>query len=86
MIDLTQSKEPWHLDRQIPLALIGAILIQTGAAFWWASSINVRVEALEAWKQDSKTMATDIAVVKSQVSDVKGILNRIEEQFSRNRN
>lgn len=74
---------PWHLDKRIPLALIGAILVQTGAAFWWASSINERVTSLESWRQDSKGIAADIAVIKSQVADMKEILNRIDGQIPR---
>jgi hypothetical protein len=66
--------EPWHFDRRIPLALIGAILLQTGAAFWWASSINERVVSLESWRQDTKDIAADIAVIKSQIGDMKELL------------
>jgi len=83
MTNLPHWKKPWHLDRQVPLALIGAILIQTGAAFWWASSINERVDDLDAWKLDSKALVADIAVVKSQVTDMRTILDRIVEQVSR---
>lgn len=86
MADIEQWKEPWHLDKRIPLALIGAILIQTGAAFWWASSINERVSSLEYWRQDSKNVAVDIAVLKSSVVDLKDILKRIESQLSGNEN
>ena len=86
MTDVTQWREPWHLDKRIPLALIGAILIQTGSAFWWASSINERVASLESWRQDSKNIAADIAVVKSQITDVKGVLDRIDEQISQEHN
>lgn len=81
MEDAVQWSESWHVDKRIPLALIGAILIQTGSAFWWASSINERVTSLESWHQDSKGLAADIAVVKSQISDLKDILRRIEARM-----
>ncbi|CAN0382271.1 unnamed protein product [Phaeothamnion confervicola] len=70
--------EPWHLDKQIPLALISAILIQTGAAFWWASSISERVVMLETWRNETKGLVADLAVVKSQIADIKSMLGRIE--------
>lgn len=85
MTDISHLGEPWHLDKRIPLAMIGAILIQTGAAFWWASSINERVVALESWRQDTKGFSADIAVVKSQIADLKAILGRIEMQLSNDR-
>lgn len=80
MTDITRWREPWHLDKRIPLALIGAILIQTGAAFWWASSINERVASLENWRSDSKSIAADIAVIKSQVTDMRSVLRHIEQR------
>ena len=83
MADAVQWSGNWYIDRRIPLALVGAILVQTGSTFWWASSINERVTGLESWRQDSKDLAADIAVVKSQVSDLKDILRRIEAHMPR---
>lgn len=80
MTDVPQWSEAWHLDKRIPLALIGAILVQTGAAFWWASSINERVATLESWRQDTKGIAADIAVIKSQVGEMSDALTRIEDR------
>jgi len=41
------SREPWHLDRRVPIALIVTILLQTGAAVWFAASLQGRVQVLE---------------------------------------
>lgn len=46
MTDQT-TREPWHLDRRVPLALIMTILLQTGAAVWFAASLQARVDVLE---------------------------------------
>lgn len=37
----------WHLDKRVPISIIAAILFQTGALIWWASSIESRVSSLE---------------------------------------
>lgn len=42
----TQSPS-WHISKDVPLALILAILFQTAIAIWWAAGINARVVALE---------------------------------------
>ena len=81
MTYLERNDQSWHFDKRIPLAMIGAILIQTGGAFWWASSVNERVGALEVWRQDSKDIAADIAVVKSQVADLRSVLGHIESRL-----
>lgn len=41
------ATEGWQVDRKIQLPLIFAIFVQTAGAFWWASGVNSRVEALE---------------------------------------
>ena len=50
-----------HLDRRVPIALILALLAQTGSFIWWASGINQRVSALE----EKQTLATASAPVQS---------------------
>lgn len=93
------TREPWHLDKRVPVALIFAILLQTGAGFWWAASINERVNNLELFRQDSKNAASDIAVMKVEIVNLKGqisdlkaevastntILRRIEAQLAAER-
>jgi hypothetical protein len=39
--------EGWRIDRRLPVALVGAILLQTAMAVWWASDIDGRVSSLE---------------------------------------
>ena len=51
----------WHLDRRVPIALILALLAQTGSFIWWASGINQRVTALE----EKQSLATASAPVQS---------------------
>ena len=41
------ADEPWHLDKRVPIALIFAILVQTGGAFWFAASLDGRIGVLE---------------------------------------
>lgn len=79
--DIPMDRQPWHLDKRIPLALIGAILVQTGAAFWWASSVNERVTSLEESRQDSKGFAADIAVIKNEISNIRRSQERLEKLF-----
>lgn len=34
----------WHVGREIPLALIAALLIQTGGGIWWASTMTSKLD------------------------------------------
>lgn len=44
---MTGTKEPWHLDKRVPLALIFAIFGQTLLAGWFASNLANRIDTLE---------------------------------------
>jgi len=37
----------WHLDKKVPISLIGAILIQTFGFGVWAENLNERIGELE---------------------------------------
>lgn len=80
----------WHIDRKVPLALIGSMALfvatQTIAGVWWASSINTRLETLEARSTGAdaalaaliaKNQDNDIAREK-RISTVEAILPRVE--------
>ena len=73
---------PWHLDKRIPVALILAIAAQTGGGIWWASGINERVATLERDNNYSKRDGERLAVLESQMTDIKLILQRIETSLS----
>jgi len=42
-----ESDARWHLDKRVPIALLLAILMQTGTGFWWAATTAERINNLE---------------------------------------
>ena len=82
MSQISPQPEPWRIDKHIPIALILAILMQTGAGFWWASSINERVFMLERARDAGKNDGERLAVLESQTADIKVILQRIESTLA----
>jgi hypothetical protein len=76
------SGQPWHLDKSVPIGLIAAILLQTAAAIWWSATISARVDSLEAVALDNKTTGPRLAVLESQLADIKAALLRIEARIS----
>jgi len=75
-------RQPWHLDRSVPIGLIAAILLQTAAAIWWSATISARVDSLESVALDNKTTGPRLAVLESQLADIKAALLRIEARIS----
>jgi hypothetical protein len=70
--------EHWHLDRRVPVAIIGALIIQTSAIIWWASSINERVA-----QNSAKVAVLDVRTetMRGVAQDQAVQLGRIEEQI-----
>ena len=62
-----QNQEGWHLDRRVPLALITALLIQTGGVIWWAANLSSRVDTLESWVRDNRVIGERLAVIEQVV-------------------
>lgn len=71
----------WHLDKRIPIAIILAIAVQSGAGIWWAASVDGRVTSLERQVQTSapdRERLTRVEVrlegVQSGISEIKTLL------------
>lgn len=57
----------WHLDKRIPLAMIGAILMQTTAFGFWIGQISNRLDsALETNRQQDVRIEEQRIAVNSQ--------------------
>ena len=80
------TEREWHLDKRVPIALILAILVQTATVIWWARGLDARVSALEEGKgatasqsNQLNNIATDVAVLKSQMGDIKIAVEKLTD-------
>jgi hypothetical protein len=77
------SDASWHLDRKVPVAIIMAILLQTGGVIWWGATASERLTALErkvelaAPQADRLTkVETRLEAVQDGISEIKSILRK----------
>ena len=70
------SKEPWHLDKKVPIALILMILGQTFAFVAFISKMDSRINALEnqavaftRWKDGTQEKLDMINVTLGRVDE-----------------
>lgn len=95
---LEGASEPWHLDKRVPLALIGALFFQTAGIVWWASTMQagLQVEAenndrqdvmLDAIRTDVQSKADRVAetqrTLSEQIIEQRGDLRAIRELMQR---
>ena len=65
----------WHLDKKVPIAMIMAIVFQTGGMVWWAASASERLNALERKAELAAPQAERLARVETKLESVQdGIL------------
>lgn len=81
VIDTSDSS--WHLDRKVPVAIILALLMQTGGIVWWGATASERLNALErkvdlaAPQADRLTkVETRLEAVQDGISEIKSILRK----------
>lgn len=77
-------RERWHVGKEVPLALIFGMLVQTGAAVWWArgqvandSDHERRIAALEK-ERDVARVAERMAVMEQAITDIRRSVERQE--------
>ena len=91
---MTDQKEPWHLDRRVPIATLAVLIGQIVLGVIWITTLSNRVETLtlsmveakaDAVARESRIRALEIAQA-SQSSDLRSIqigISRIEAQLEK---
>lgn len=76
---MTEENQKWHLDKNVPVALIFVIVAQTSAFVWWAADINARVSGLE--KRDTLTYpyGERISRLETQTQNIAAGINEIKQ-------
>ena len=82
-LEVMEVDTRWHLDKKVPIALILAILAQTGAALWWASAIDYRVNTLEERSKSRDLIPERVTRLEVIVEQLPKTLDRIETKLDR---
>ena len=78
-----EDREPWHLDKNVPIALIVTILLQNGAALWWASKLDSRLGMVERRTAEVADHPARIVRLEAFRDDLGRRLDRIEAKLDR---
>lgn len=52
--EMRQNRERWHLAKDVPLVLIGAVIIQTVGAIWWIAQLSGKIDNVVITIQEFK--------------------------------
>jgi len=78
---MNQDDAALTLDRRLPLAMVGAVLIQTFGALIWAGSTSARIAQVESQAARVQELAERAARVEEQTSLMRASLARIETKL-----
>lgn len=77
-----KPKESWHVGKEIPLAMLFAIFLQSAGFIWWIASFSAtvtakldevsnQVAALTLDRYSQHDAARDIALLNEKINNVK---------------
>ena len=66
----------WHLDKKVPITLIGTIIVQTFVLGFWTATINARVGYLE---QNGPSNIAEFAKLEAARESTNLSLNTLED-------
>lgn len=80
---MVQTKESWHVGKEIPIAMLFAIFVQTAGAIWWAATLSAKMDdlsfqvaSLTAEKYTQHDAIRDQALIAEKIDNIN---RRIEE-------
>lgn len=80
-------REGWHVGKEIPLAMIFAIIMQTCGVIWWAAvlttkldDLSYQVAALSADKYSQKDAEKDKQIIMQQINFVSTRVDKLERK------
>lgn len=80
-----REKEQWHVGKEIPLAMLFAIFLQTAGAIWWAATMTAKIDdlsyqvaALTADKYTQNDAKRDQALLYQKITSVEQRVDKME--------
>jgi Tfp pilus assembly protein PilO len=81
--DEGMSDNQWHLDKRVPIALIFALVVQTGVVFSWKTNVENRLTHLEEVDKVRSTHEARIIILEQSISYIRSDLTEIKLMLKR---
>jgi len=84
--DDRRKYEEWHLDKNVPITIIGALVLYAGIAIWWGSKMETQILQVQK-EQDKKAIEEKERVydrlLNDRVDNVKAMITPINQTLIR---
>lgn len=81
------KQQSWHIGKEIPIALVFAILLQTAGGMWWAATVTTKlneltyqVAAIDADRYTKSDAQKDGALYAMEIADLNRRLQALERK------
>jgi len=81
-----RRQESWHVGKEIPLAMLFAIFLQTAGAIWWAATMSAKLDdlsyqvaSLTADKYSQKDAERDKELISEKIRNISYRIEKIED-------
>lgn len=84
------KKEQWHVGKEIPVAVVFALCIQTAGAVWWAAVLTTKIDelsnqvaALTLERYTKSEARRDLEIIAQRMNYQEDRLRRLEDRRGR---
>ena len=71
----------WHLDKRVPVALLGVMISWIVTTVWWASALNERVEHLEKMALKNQNVESRLVRIEERQNWMGQLIERIDKKL-----
>lgn len=75
---IDKSDANWHIDRKVPVAVVLALMVQTGGFIWWGAKADARLDAVERKIELSSPQGDRLTRVEVNIETIKDSLTEIK--------
>lgn len=78
MVAEDNKLEKWHLSKSVPISILFFLIMQTFSIVWWASRIDIRVDALEKSRIEHESLNRETNNYNDRrISNLESLLPKI---------
>lgn len=84
--DDRRKYEEWHLDKNVPISIIAALLLYAGFAIWWGSKMQGQIENLNSHQREMAVEAQERMhdkLLNNRIDNIHKLLGPINQTLIR---
>ena len=79
------TENQWHLDKKVPLGIIGAIIFQTitfvGLGSQWMAKMELRVDSIERSLEERRTQGDRLIILEQKLGFISETVSSIARKL-----